>query len=280
MTKLLTELQNQQTNGSFTYSIVVADNDPGQSAKAAVIEFSKTSKIQAVYCHDAEPNIAKARNKALENATGEYVAFIDDDEFCAQDWLQNLLLACVKHEADGVLGPVKPSFENEPPQWVVKGKFFDRPTHETGYQIRWEEGRTGNVLFKRSILNADEPPFHVKFDTAGEDVDFFRRMIAKGYKFVWCDEAVAYELIPASRCNRKYLLRRALLRGSNFPKHPTDKLKNVLRSLIAVPIYTVALPVLVLFGQHVFLNYLIKLLDHASRLLAFAGLPLISERQT
>lgn len=280
MTRLLTGLENQQTNGSFTYSIVVADNDPGQSAMATVAEFSKTSKIQAVYCHDAEPNIARARNKALENATGEYIAFVDDDEFCAQDWLFNLRLACVKYEADGVLGPVKPSFESESPDWVIKGKFFDRPTHETGYQIHWEEGRTGNVLFKSAILNTDELPFHVKFDTAGEDVDFFRRMMAKGCKFVWCDEAVAYELIPASRCNRKYLLRRALLRGSNFPKHPTGKLKNVVRSLIAVPLYTIALPVLALFGQHVFLNYLIKLLDHASRLLAFAGLPLISQRQT
>jgi hypothetical protein len=102
----------------------------------------------------------------------------------------------------------------------------------------------------------------------------------KGRTFLWCDEGVAYESVPPARCNRRYLLRRALLRGSNFPKHPADQLKNIAKSLVAVPCYTVALPILALFGEHVFIKYLIKLLDHASRLLAFMGLKLVAERQT
>jgi len=40
------------------------------------------------------------------------------------------------------------------------------------------------------------------------------------------------------------------------------------------------LPVLALFGQHVFLKYLIKLLDHTARLFAFLGLPLVTQRDT
>jgi hypothetical protein len=102
----------------------------------------------------------------------------------------------------------------------------------------------------------------------------------KGFKFIWCDEGIAYELVPPSRCTRKYLLRRALLRGSNFSKHPTDRIKNGAKSLIAVPIYALSLPVLLLFGQPVFLRYLIKLFDHFSRLLAYAGLPVVTQRQT
>jgi hypothetical protein len=50
--------------------------------------------------------------------------------------------------------------------------------------------------------------------------------------------------------------------------------------LIAVPCYTLALPFLALFGQHLFLRYLIKLLDHGSRLLAYVGLPLVTQRKT
>jgi hypothetical protein len=111
-------------------------------------------------------------------------------------------------------------------------------------------------------------------------MDFFRRLMDKGKTFVWCDEAIAYETVPPSRCNRSYLLRRALLRGSNFPKHPADRLKNAAKSLIAVPCYTVALPVLALFGEHVLLKYLIKLFDHTSRLLAYLGLRLADQRQT
>jgi hypothetical protein len=105
-------------------------------------------------------------------------------------------------------------------------------------------------------------------------------MMEQGFVFVWCDEAPVFELVPAFRCKRSYLLRRALLRGSNFHKLPADKLKNAAKSLIAVPCYLLALPILFLLGQHVFLKYLIKLLDHSSRLLAFMGLRLVTERQT
>jgi succinoglycan biosynthesis protein ExoM len=278
--KLLFGLQNQRTDDLFTYSVVVADNDPAKSAKQLVEEFSKTSQVRISYCFEPQPNIAMARNKSIANAEGDLIAFIDDDEHPVNEWLWTLVKSCQEYGADGVLGPVMPSFEREPPEWVKKGKFFDRPTFITGYRLNWDQTRTGNVLFRREILNPGEPPFRIEFDTAGEDVDFFRRMMGKGRKFIWCNEAVVHELVPASRCNRTYLLRRALLRGSNFRKHPSHRLKYAIKSLIAVPCYLIALPVFALFGQHVFLTYLIKLLDHASRLLAYLGLPLITERQT
>jgi succinoglycan biosynthesis protein ExoM len=278
--RLLENLQKQRTDGLFTFSAVVADNDPAQSAQQLVAELASTSAVPLKYCSESQPNIALARNKAVQYAEGDFIAFIDDDEFPTEDWLWNLFKTCIALGVDGVLGPVKPSFESEPPKWVKRGKFFDRPTFETGYKVNWDEARTGNVLFKREILNSVDIPFRSEFATAGEDVDFFRRMIEKGHTFIWCNEAVAYEVVPASRCTRSYLLKRALLRGSNFNKHPTDRLKNAMKSVIAVPCYTVALPFLALFGEHLFMKYLIKLLDHGSRLLAYVGLSAMTRRQT
>lgn len=277
---LLERLKNQRSEGTFRFSIVVADNDREESARSVVENFCANSEVRATYCAEPRQNIALARNKSVECAAGDYIAFIDDDEFPDDTWLLNLLNAYRNYNADGVLGPVKPYFESAPPRWLTKGKFFDRPTHPSGYKMNWTEARTGNVLFRKDIVKTVEVPFRSQFDTAGEDVDFFRRMMDQGFKFVWCDEAPVYELVPASRCTRSYLLRRALLRGSNFHKHPADKLKNTVKSLIAAPCYLVVLPFLLLLGQHVFLKYLIKFLDHSSRLLAFLGLSLVTQRQT
>jgi len=278
--QLLDGLEDQRTEALFSYSAVVADNDAAQSARQVVKDFSVTSHVHVTYCFESQQNIALARNNALEHAEGDFIVFIDDDEFPADDWLCHLFKTCLAYGVDGVLGPVKPSFESDPPEWVKKGKFFDRPTFDTGYKVNWDEARTGNVLFKREILNAVDIPFRSEFATAGEDVDFFRRMMEKGRTFVWCNEAVVHEVVPGSRCTRSYLLKRALLRGSNFHKHPTHRLKNAVKSLIAVPCYTLALPILVLFGQHLFLKCLIKLFDHGSRLLAFVGLSAATRRQT
>jgi glycosyltransferase involved in cell wall biosynthesis len=278
--RTLASLEDQQTGGLFTYSVVVADNDVAESARQAVAEFSAAARLPVTYCVEPRQNIALARNKAIESATGDWIAFIDDDEFPAPDWLLNLFKTCAAYQADGALGPVKPYFDTEPPKWVKKGGFFDRPTHATGYKVTWEQSRTGNVLFRKDILNDLETPFRSEFATAGEDMDFFRRAMNHGCSFVWCNEAVAYEVVPSSRCTRTYLLRRALLRGSNFPKHPENRFRNVTKSLIAVPCYALILPILLVLGQHVFLRYLIKVLDHASRLFAFLGFTLVTQRQT
>jgi glycosyltransferase involved in cell wall biosynthesis len=280
LSRTLAGLEKQETGGRFTFSIVVADNDALASAQQVVRDFRSRAVVSVVYCIEPQPNIALARNMALQNAEGDLVAFIDDDEFPVEDWLRRLVDTYDASGADGVLGPVEPYFETEPPQWVRKGRFFDRPVHATGYQLGWEQSRTGNVLFRKSILNDLEVAFRATFATAGEDMDFFRRAIDLGCRFVWCQEAVAHEVVPPSRCTRMYLLRRALLRGSNFPKHPENRIKNLAKSLIALPCYTLILPILYLFGQHIFLKYLIKVLDHASRLVAFLGFSLVTQRQT
>src|SRR6185503_18570005 len=108
---------------------------------------------------------------------------------------------CQRYGVDGTLGPVKPYFEETPPDWVVKGKFYDRPTYPTGLVIDWRKGRTGNTLLKRGLVAGAEAPFRPDFLT-GEDQDFFRRMIERGHRFVWCNEAVAYEIVPPLRWRR------------------------------------------------------------------------------
>jgi glycosyltransferase involved in cell wall biosynthesis len=277
--RLLGGLNDQDTHGLFTFSIVIADNDKSESAKQVVKDFIAASSIRVIYCVEPQQNIALARNKAIENAKGDFVAFIDDDEFPTAEWLWNLFTACSAYEVAGVLGPVKPYFEHEPPQWVLDGKFFERPLHNTGYRMGMWESRTGNVLFVRSILDGVSEPFRSEFGTVGEDIDFFRRMMEKGDAFIWCNEAIVYELVPPERFTRTYLLRKALLRGSNFLKHPVARGLNLSKSFVAVPMYVMLLPVLFLAGHHHFMKYLVKLCDHTGRILMLLGIKLVRERE-
>ena len=274
--RLLQGLACQDTAGLFDYSVVVADNDGARSAEQIVRTFADRSALQTAYCVEPRQNIALARNRALEHARGDFVAFLDDDEFPTRRWLLTLFIACRTYGVDGVLGPVKPHFDERPPAWVVNGRFYDRPSYPTGFVIDWPKGRTGNVLMKRHILAADPQPFRPEFLT-GEDQDFFRRMIRRGHVFVWCDEAVAFEVVPPVRWERQFMLRRALLRGAVSLLHPTVGASHIGKSLIAVPAYLAALPFALCAGQAPFMKYLVKLCDHAGRLLALVGVRPVSE---
>jgi succinoglycan biosynthesis protein ExoM len=274
--RLLDELSHQETEVRFTYSIVVCDNDHLQSAETIVSTFVATSGIPVKYCVEPRQNIALARNKAVGSATGDYVAFIDDDELPARDWLRTLMAACDQYGVDGVLGPVKPRFGSGVPSWIVKGRFYDRACPETGFVLAPRHTRTGNVLLKASLLQGSSPPFRPEF-RAGEDVDFFTRAISQGRVFVWCNEAVVYEEVPPSRWTRTYLLRKALLRGACAALRPSVSMLSVAKSVAAVFIYGAALPVVVLLGQHRFMNLLVRLCDHLGKILRLLGIDLTPE---
>lgn len=276
--KLLQLLNRQTDNGRLAISVSIADNDESRSAESIVDEFSQTSDIRTTYSCQPTKNIALARNTALESARADYIAFIDDDEFPVDEWLSAMIEACDKFVVSGVLGPVRPHFDDMPPHWIVEGKFFERPEHPTGTIMRWEECRTGNVLLRGDILDRSQAIFDPALSTGGEDKDFFRRMTAAGHVFCWCNEAVVYETVPKERWSRAYLLKRALLRGRNILKIPAGRMKLITTSLAAVPIYLCIMPFALLRGQHIFMRYAIRFCDHAGRLMALVGLNPVRER--
>jgi succinoglycan biosynthesis protein ExoM len=277
--RLLEKLQEQSNEGLFSFSAVVCDNDAKQSAAPIVAAARETATFDITYCCEPRQNIALARNKALEQAHGDFVAFIDDDEFPVANWLQSLLSACDTYAADGVLGPVRPHFESPPPNWILKGGFCQRPEHTTGMKMQWNQCRTGNLLFRRRILEGTAQAFRAEFGTGGEDKDLFMRLTEQGRVFVWCNEAVAYETVLPSRYSRRCMIRRALLRGRISLKFPVGRLRLLGRSAVAIPLYCMALPVLLLLGHHWFMRYFVKLCDHLGRLLTVLGINPISERE-
>jgi succinoglycan biosynthesis protein ExoM len=277
LARLLRRLAVLQTGGQFTYSVVVADNDREESARGVVMAFEGTFPVPLLYCVEPEQSIARARNRAIANARGDFIAFIDDDELPVDEWLLALVTTCLELGVDGVLGPVKPHFDTTPPQWIVRGRFHERADYPTGFRIDGAKGRTGNVLLKKTLFGDNEIPFRPEFVT-GEDQDFFRRKIADGHVFTWCRAAVAYETIPPARWKRGYILRRALMRGRYSAIEPTFGILDASKSVLAIPVYAAALPIVGLMGQHHLMRYLEKLCHHLGKMLACVKLNPIGSR--
>lgn len=276
--QLLNALDQQATNGLFKFSIVVVDNDSRESARSIVESSAERLSVPIIYKVEPRQNIAVARNACVEMASGELVAFIDDDEEPVNDWLLNLYQVLVKHAADGVLGPVFPKFEDTAPSWAVKGKVFQRPSFDTGMVIHWSITGTGNVLIKREVLLEVEGPFNPQLGAGGEDTDFFRRAVSRGRVFVWSAEAVCYERVPPERTRVAFQLRRALLRGKVASCGPQAGWRGLLKSTLAICVYAVTLPMCLMMGSHVFITYLVRTFDHLGKLLATCGIDLVGDK--
>ncbi len=274
--RLISQLEQQRTDNLFSFHIIIVDNDAEASARAVVEDVARGSTIDISYHVEREQNIALARNRAVANATGDAIAFIDDDEIPGPDWLARLYVTQITYCADGVLGPVRPRFESTPPRWVLRGGVFDRPECPTGAKLEWRNTRTGNVLVRRQVLQSVEGPFRPEFGRGGEDRDFFRRAIGAGFVFVGCEEAAIEEVISPERMRVSTQLRRALLRGK---QQTVDSNRLVLlKSLLACVGYTLLLPFLCLAGRHLFVKYLIKDFDHLGALIACFGADVVKQR--
>ena len=152
--RLLEGIKNQSTEELFTYSIIVVDNDHTETARVIIEEFKSENLMEIDYYVEPDQNIALARNRAVKHAAGEFLAFIDDDEFPVNNnWLLMLYKTCAHYGADGILGPVRPLYEKTPPEWIVRGGFFERPSHTTGTVLDWNNTRTGNALVKSVIVD-------------------------------------------------------------------------------------------------------------------------------
>jgi len=272
--RLLDKLKTQECQGLFTYSVLVVDNDAARSGESSVTEARADYPVSIVYLVEPVQGIAHARNRAVKNAVGDYLAFIDDDEFPISSWLVRMFNTCNEYDVDGVLGPVRRHFEEMPPEWLQKSRILDRRVNPTGMKVDWNESRTGNVLLRRRVIEGDSVVFRPEF-RSGEDKDFFYRKCQEGFSFVWSSDAEVFEVLPAARWKRMYFIKRAMFNGAMGTKMASFGMSDVLKAVLAVPIYACLLPFSLLLGQHRFMTLMMKFSNHLGRLLAMVGLHIV-----
>jgi succinoglycan biosynthesis protein ExoM len=258
----------QKLPENYILELIVVDNDPNSTAKENVkflIENNEVKLYRFEYFIEAKRGVANARNRCLDEARGELVAFIDDDEIASTNWLSNLISLIKNSQADAVFGPVCSKFVTEPDNWLKHCGVHNRPRFQTGTKITWKDAKTGNVLFKTNNFFKNQR-FNIKYTkTGGEDSFFFAQAYLSGANFFWCDEAVVNEEVPIERMTKKWVLRRAFYGGRTYTKLQLDLfgkykfLVSIFRGFIAVLIYAPIAFFAWLFGHPNHIMFLCKM---------------------
>lgn len=90
----------EQSYGQF--EIIIVDDGSEDSSLQICSEFSKHDKRIRII-HTENSGVSHARNIGLDNANGEYVCFIDSDDYIEKDYLEQLLKLTELHMADLVV---------------------------------------------------------------------------------------------------------------------------------------------------------------------------------
>lgn len=263
--------------------IVVVDNEAGGSARA-VVEAARAGgyPIPLVYAIQPERSIPLTRNMTVALASGDWLAFIDDDERAPREWLRLLMECAATHSADGVLAPVIPLLPPSAPDWMRRGGFYDWPRTTTGTVVPRKLLRFGNLLLRGASVRRLRGPFDPQFAlSAGEDVDMLVRFVADGARLVWCDEAIVTEPVAPQRLSQRWLLMRSFSGGQAFgliSLAGTLGRVSATRRLLLLGQWSAQLVTALLIaiivrplGKHRHTAWLIKAWANAGKLTAFRG---------
>lgn len=199
-----------------SWEVLVVDNASKDDTHAVTAAFASAPKPPR-YLLELRQGLSFARNRALEEARGDIVVFLDDDTEGKPDWLR-LLVEPYRRDVEGrigvVGGEIVPGFPDGLPSWLEgqwepleyrsdagplppnllpMGANFSvrRSAAQKVGSFRTDLGRKGDVL------------------AGSEDHDFIRRVRSAGLEIWYVPEAAVVHFIPGNRLTFRYAMRHA-----------------------------------------------------------------------
>lgn len=205
------------------------------------------------YVMENRIGLSIARNRAIKAATGQIMAFLDDDVWVEADWAIELLRVYHDYPADVVGGRVDLCWESAAaPEWLNPGYYWLLSACNHGseiFRMRDSIGAIGaNFSFRRGVLDQvggfrEDLGRIGKRMLAGEETDFVERAMAAAFKAFHAPSIRVRHWVPVSRATPQYIASamRGAARGRAIMKQhfgPWNVVRSVGGNLYLLARYT------------------------------------------
>jgi GT2 family glycosyltransferase len=198
------------------FEILVIDNNSPDETRSVVAEFATVKKAPH-YLLETRQGANFARNRGVNESTGEILVFGDDDILVRPDWLRELVAPFVADPAGRVAsvgGEVVPVFPEGCPDWVrgFHGPQALRP--DAGPTREGQVPMSANLAFRREAL-AGVGLFDTSVTREGgkqfssDENVLTRKLRAAGREIWFAPAAVVQHQMPAGRTTFAYVRRHA-----------------------------------------------------------------------
>ena len=236
--QLLTTLRSvaAQSKASAQWECIVVDNNSEDNTKECVAAFiAEHQNLNIRYHFEQKQGLSFARNAGIEQAQGDIIAFIDDDERIVPDFIGAYINLFDSHPtAMAAGGKIIAEYPTGRPRWM--SHYTERPIAnpmDFGDYVRtFPKGRIpggGNMAMRREVFNKIG-----LFNTSlgrtgksligGEESDLFERIAEAGMECYYEPRAVMYHIIPAEKLTESYFERLCYNTGTS--QHTRAELHN------------------------------------------------------
>ena len=231
--------------------VLVVDGNPELAARVRERfgDAAERADLDGLVIHDNDENrgISYSRTKGGKLASGEVVAFVDDDAVAEPDWIERLLEVYRETDAVAVGGDVRPDWQVERPDFFPAEFYWLVGCVEPDFADHLEEVRNtygSNISYRREAFLAvggydpntgRKGDRHVQAHEAPVGVRLLREY-DRG--MVYTDEAVVQHKLFDYRARFRWLVARSFWQGYSkrvmdllYPDAPDDK-NDYLRWLV------------------------------------------------
>ncbi|WP_163660007.1 hormogonium polysaccharide biosynthesis glycosyltransferase HpsE [Adonisia turfae] len=218
--QVLERLQQQAGVSDLHWEVIVCDNNSCDRTVDVVADYQSTwpQEHPLRYCFVAEQGAAFARQRAVIEAHGHIVAFLDDDNIPAHDWLSNVQQFAEAHPQAGAFGsqihgdfqgPLPDGFEhiacflaivergNQPHLYDPKSKILPPAAGLAVRRTAWLDAVPERLFLNHKGKNAG---------LASEDLEAMLHIQRAGWEIWYNSNMVVNHQIPGKRLQQEYLV--------------------------------------------------------------------------
>ncbi|WP_312883246.1 glycosyltransferase [Paenibacillus germinis] len=236
--------------------ILIVDNNSTDHTREISQSFIKRQAggTDVHYLFEQTQGLSAARNRGIQEAKGDIVAFLDDDAVPCMEWIRTIIDTLdTRQDVYAMGGVIRPRFESERPKWLIEELELPYTIVDMGATVH--EYPMNRHPFGANM--AIRKSFHDKylFPTdlgrkgtlllSGEESWIFEQMKKEGKAILYQPSMVVDHFIPDSRLTKDWIKKRYYYQGvTNGSMHKSQISKIVLLGKVASKVLYIAVDAL------------------------------------
>ncbi len=205
--------------------IIVNNNSTDNTENIALSEQKKSKEINIIYVTEQKQGLSNARNKGIEVANGTLLAFLDDDAFACENYIQRVFDFFEKYkDAKAVGGRILLHFEVQKPDWYTNylGSLlgYFNPWNELRVFNKKQYPRGSNMVYKRELFDkygGFNPELGRKGESmlGSEEKEMFQRIYSGNEKIYYYPDAIIEHIVPVERTLTPFIKTQSIAVGKS-----------------------------------------------------------------
>lgn len=228
-----------QNSDMINFETIVVDNNSTDDTKLLVAQYA--GRIRDLkYVFEKEQGLSHARNRGCNEASSEYLAYLDNDAIAPEEYVSNVMRVIKLYSPDIMGGPIYPYFVSRKPRWFKDEYEIRKHTEQSGFSSTCRISG-GNYIIRKSVLE-ELGMFDVSLGMIGEQVKlgeerdilekYRRRKDKKDQKTYFALECWVKHYVPAKKMTVRYFLARYYRTGRSAArlkrKDPSLSVKHII----------------------------------------------------